>query len=49
LYQEDVVTELKRKRLEQIVWCGTKEKTKLTEGYNLINGAKLWYQMIRTP
>jgi hypothetical protein len=25
-----------------------KKKTKLTKGYNLINEAKLWYQMMRT-
>jgi len=24
------------------------QETKILEGYNLINGAKLWYQMMRT-
>ena len=23
------------------------EETKISEGYNLVNGAKLWYQMMR--
>jgi len=30
------------------IFLQKQQETKILEGYNLINGAKLWYQMMRT-
>jgi sarcosine oxidase delta subunit len=33
---------------KEYLFLRNQQETKISEGYNLINGAKLWYQMMRT-
>ena len=37
-----------KKKLDTKEFLRKQRETKISEGYNLINGAKLWYQMMRT-
>jgi hypothetical protein len=37
-----------KKKLDTNEFLQNQQETKILEEYNLINGAKLWYQMMRT-
>jgi hypothetical protein len=37
-----------KKKLDTKDFLQKQQESKISEGYNLINGVKLWYQMMRT-
>jgi len=37
-----------KKKLDTKEFLRKQQEMKISEGYNLINGAKLWYQMMQT-